>query len=65
MPHGTSLYSKLKLISTYSPACLGHADTYASMGDTAILRGRGGGGAWTSQQVWRQNLGQDPAKFTK
>ena len=23
------------------PACLGHADTYASSGDTAILRGRG------------------------
>ena len=25
----------------------------------------GGGGAWTSHQVWRQNLGQGPAKFTK
>ena len=27
--------------------------------------GGGGGGAWTSHQVWRQNLGQSPAKFTK
>ena len=37
MPDGTSLYSKLKLISTHSPlACLGHADTY-----TSILGGRG------------------------
>ena len=27
--------------------------------------GGGGGGAWTSHQVWRQNLGQGPAKFTK
>ena len=47
MPHGTSLYSKLKLISTHShlpPACLEHEDTYASRGDTSILRGRGGGG---------------------
>ena len=26
---------------------------------------RRSGGAWTSHQVWRQNLGQDPAKFTK
>ena len=25
----------------------------------------GGGGAWTSHQVRRQNLGQGPAKFTK
>ena len=25
----------------------------------------GGGGAWTSHQVWRQNLGQGLAKFTK
>ena len=31
---------------------------------TSILGGRGGG-AWTSHQVWRQNLGQGPAKFTK
>ena len=28
-------------------------------GGTFILGGRGGGGAWTSHQVWRQNLGQD------
>ena len=28
---------------TLPPACLGHADTYASRGDTAILRGLGGG----------------------
>ena len=36
-------------------------------GGTSILRGRrgGGGGAWTSHQAWRQNLGQGPAKFTK
>ena len=29
---------------------------------TTILGGRG---AWTSHQVWRQNLEQGPAKFTK
>ena len=28
-------------------------------------RGGGGGGAWTSYQVWRQNLGQGPAKLAK
>ena len=32
-------------------------------GGTSILRG--GEGAWTSHQVWRQNLGQGSAKFTK
>ena len=31
-------------------------------GGTSKYRGRG---AWTSHQVWRQNLGQGPAKFTK
>ena len=31
------------------------------------MRRSGGGGweAWTSHQVWRQNLGQGLAKFTK
>ena len=29
------------------------------------IRRSGGGGSWTSHQVWRQNLGQGPAKFTK
>ena len=31
-------------------------------GATSILEGWG---AWTSHQVWKQNLGQGPAKFTK
>ena len=33
---------------TPPPACLGHADTYASRGDTSILGGRGGGSDLTS-----------------
>ena len=31
-------------------------------GGTSILRGGGGGEAWTSHQVWRQNLGQGSNK---
>ena len=33
-----------------------------AQGGTSILGGRR---AWTSHQVWKQNLGQGPAKFTK
>ena len=30
-----------------------------------VLPNKEVGGAWTSHQVWRQNLGQGQAKFTK
>ena len=30
-----------------------------------VLPNKKVGVAWTSHQVWRQNLGQGPAKFTK
>ena len=38
-------------------------DCSQNPGGTSILGSRGGG--LTSHQVWRQNLGQGPAKFTK
>ena len=32
-------------------------------GDYFHIKRSGGGGAWNSHQVWRQNLGQGPAKL--
>ena len=38
---------------------------FQAQGGRVLLDKEVGGGAWTSRQVWRQNLGQGPAKFIK
>ena len=78
--HSSPVFQKSHPVQTWLDSSLAQTNTCAGLFSTVfppqpdyrptvpLPRGSyilGGRGTWTSHQVWRQNLGQDPAKFTK